>query len=485
MLVFVLDTNRRPLDPCHSARARELLRKGKAAVFRRYPFTIILKNRTLEKSTVHPHRIKIDPGSKVTGFAVINETSHRVVFGAEVEHRGEHIRATMTDRASLRRSRRWRKTRYRPARFLNRNPEKCIVCGKNARHGHKTCRLHAQERPEMQSEPRRLPPSLESRVANTITWTKRLMRYVPVSAISMELVRFDLQRMANPEIHGVEYQHGTLFGYEVKEYLLEKFNHLCAYCEGFSKDPVLNVDHVVPRNPKSGPTGTDRISNLAIACRTCNEEKGNLQLEEWLGRLHKSSHKLDQIRAKRLPQVLNLLKKPLKDASVVNSTRWAIYYRLQALGIPVETGSGGQTKFNRTRFGLAKEHWIDAACVGHSTPERLWIGNETVLRIAATGHGKRQRCGTDRFGFPIRHALRQKKFWGFQTGDIVRASVPTGKFAGTHTGRVAIRFRPRFRLDGFDVHPQYLTLVHRADGYRYAHASPGLRRLRRGSFRFS
>ena len=41
--VFVLDANQQPLMPCHPARARELLSKGKAAVYRRYPFTIILK----------------------------------------------------------------------------------------------------------------------------------------------------------------------------------------------------------------------------------------------------------------------------------------------------------------------------------------------------------------------------------------------------------------------------------------------------------
>ncbi|GAB5492447.1 MAG: hypothetical protein Phog2KO_26620 [Phototrophicaceae bacterium] len=43
--VLVLDKNKKPLMPCHPARARELLRKGKATVFRRFPFTIILTER--------------------------------------------------------------------------------------------------------------------------------------------------------------------------------------------------------------------------------------------------------------------------------------------------------------------------------------------------------------------------------------------------------------------------------------------------------
>ena len=64
-MVFVLSHDKQPLDPCHPARARELLKKRKAAVFRRFPFTIILKERMLTDSAVHQHRVKLDPGSKV------------------------------------------------------------------------------------------------------------------------------------------------------------------------------------------------------------------------------------------------------------------------------------------------------------------------------------------------------------------------------------------------------------------------------------
>ncbi len=98
----------------------------------------------------------------------------------------------------------------------------------------------------------------------------------------------------------------------------------------------------------------------------------------------------------------------------------------------------------------------------------------TPLYIRATGHGKRQRCGTNKYGFPIRHAPRAKRFRGWQTGDQARAVIPTGKYAGVHTGRVAIRFRPSFQLNGIDVHPKYLTLVQKADGYEYSlrHSPP-------------
>ncbi|MBC7104778.1 MAG: HNH endonuclease, partial [Firmicutes bacterium] len=252
--------------------------------------------------------------------------------------------------------------------------------------------------------------------------------------------------LQNPEISGVEYQHGELFGYEVREYLLEKCGHECQYCHGRSGDPVLEIDHIVPKSRG----GTDRVSNLTIACRTCNREKGNRTAEEY-------GH----------PEVQARAQKPLKDAAAVNATRWAVYLRLAAFGIPVEVGTGGRTKYNRARLGLPKSRWLDAACVGESTPPDLYVEPGPVLGIRAVGHGRRQRCGTDKRGFPVRHTRRAKKHLGFQTGDLVRAVVPKGKHAGVHVGRIVIRHRPWFRLNNFDVHPKYLRLLQRADGYEY------------------
>jgi hypothetical protein len=102
MRVFVLDRNRKPLDPCSTGTAWKLLKRGRAAVFKRFPFTIILKDRTLEESVVHPHRLKIDPGSKITGMAVIQEESGRVVAATEVEHRGQAIRKALDSRHAIR-----------------------------------------------------------------------------------------------------------------------------------------------------------------------------------------------------------------------------------------------------------------------------------------------------------------------------------------------------------------------------------------------
>ncbi len=168
--------------------ARLLLKQGKAAVYRRYPFSIILK-RAVEQPDLHPLHVKVDPGSNVTGIALVNDGSSEVVWAAELTHRGEQIKQRVDRRRAARRSRRQRKTRYRQSRFQNRRKRQGT-----------------------------LPPSLESRVCNVVTWVRRLMRISPVTAISQELVRFDTQALENPDIEGVEYQQGQLSGYEVREY---------------------------------------------------------------------------------------------------------------------------------------------------------------------------------------------------------------------------------------------------------------------------
>ncbi len=119
MKVAVLDTNKRVLAPCSPRRARHLLSTGKAAVLKRYPFTIILKREVTDVVTPEL-RVKVDPGSKVTGLAIVNQATGEVIFGAELHHRGQAIKASLDSRRSLRKGRRNRKTRYRKPRFLNR-----------------------------------------------------------------------------------------------------------------------------------------------------------------------------------------------------------------------------------------------------------------------------------------------------------------------------------------------------------------------------
>lgn len=423
--ILVLDTNKQPLYPIHPAQARQLLRNKQAAIFRRFPFTIILKKACPDIET-SPLRLKIDPGAKFTGMALVNDSTGEVVFAAELKHRGFAIRDALTSRRQLRRGRRARKTRYRKPRFLNRT------------------------RPEGW-----LAPSLQSRIENIKTWVKKLSKFAPIESISQELVRFDMQLMSNPDIQGKEYQQGTLVGYETREYLLEKWNRECAYCG--VKDVPFQVEHIHPR----AKGGSNSITNLTLSCEKCNTKKGTKDIKEFL--------KKD---TSRLEKILKQAKRPLADAAAVNTTRFALLEVLKATGLPVETGSGGLTKFNRSQQKLEKTHWLDAACVGKSTPV-LNIKGVKPLLITANGHGSRQSCRTDKFGFPSRYVPRFKFVKGFQTGDIVKASVTTGKKIGQYIGRVAVRTTGSFNISTKDGLVQGIgfktcTSIHKKDGYAYS-----------------
>ena len=423
--VFVLSKDGTPLMPCHVARARELLAKGKAVVVRRYPFVIRLKQNPIAPET-QPVAIKLDPGAKTTGIAIVRITPdvHHVLHLSELIHRGAAIKESLAKRATYRRNRRSRKTRYRAPRFNNRT------------------------RPEGW-----LPPSLQSRVDNVTSWVARYRRWAPITSIVVETVRFDTQKLLNPEISGVKYQHGTLFSCELREYLLEKFQRTCAYC-GRSNIP-FEIDHVHPRSRG----GTMSPNNLALACQGCNQAKGNQSVEDFLAR-----------EPERLACIRSQLQSPLKATAAVNATRTKILEELCKTELPVEISTGGKTKFNRTRLFIPKTHALDAACTGETPGLRGW--NMPALGIKAGGRGSYQRTRLDKYGFPRGYLTRQKKAKGFQTGDIVRASLSSGKNAGVHIGRVAIRASGSFNLQTLSATIQgigckHCRLIQRADGYNY------------------
>ena len=426
--VFVLDAEKRPLMPCRPARARLLLNQGKAAVFRNFPFTIILQTVRSNAQTALL-RLKLDPGSKTTGLVIVNDTTGEIIFAAEITHRGQQVHERLAQRAAIRRSRRSRQTRYRSARFANRRRQAGW-----------------------------LPPSLVSRLANTLTWVVRLRRLCPIGAISQELVKFDMQLMENSKIGGIEYQQGELAGYEIREYLLEKFQRTCAYC-GATNVP-FEVEHTIPKSRG----GSDRVSNLALSCKPCNQAKGNRTAAEF-------GH----------PEVQAQIKMALKDAAAVNTTRWALWRLLTALGSPVEAGSGGRTKWNRIRRDLPKTHWLDAACVGISTPARLQSWQSVIpVSIRAQGWQRRQMCLMDRFGFPRTQSKTHSNVQGFKTGDLVRATVPDGAKAGTYIGRVAVRATGRFNITTSGgviqgINARFCSPLQRGDGYAYQKGARAIR----------
>ena len=421
--VFLLDKFLKAQDPVHPAVARILLSERKARIHRAQPFCIRLRG--ISRKIPHGLQLKLDPGSKTTGIALVDHKSGEVVWGAELTHHGQLIKKKLEKRLAQRKSRRFRKTRYRPARFLNRTKPKGW-----------------------------LPTLLEHRLGNVMTFVHRLRKLANVTGISLELVKFDMQAMQNPEISGILYQQGELAGYEMREYLLEKFNRTCVYCG--AKNVPLQVEHIVPK----ALGGSNRISNLTLACDACNKAKGALPIEEYL----KSKPAL-------LKKIKAQLRTPLKDAAAVNATRWELWRRLAALGLPVECGSGALTKFNRTKQGLPKAHWLDAACVGKATP-KLQLIKLVPLFIKSYGRGTRQIWQTDSFGFPKRPKAKEKTKFGFRTGDWVKAIVPKGKHMGIHIGRVGTRSKPSFavgKVDGINLN--YILLLQCNDGYEYSYGT--------------
>lgn len=423
--IFVVDQERRPLMPCTPARARILLKQRKAAILRRFPLVLILREARPD-AVVDPLRVKLDPGAKTSGIAVTNDRSGEVVWAAELTHRSDQIREALLKRRAVRRSRRQRHSRYRAKRFANRR----------RRAGW-------------------LAPSLLSRVLHLLTWVKRLQRWCPVGALSQELVRFDLQALETPAISGTAYQRGTLYECELREYVLARWEHRCVYCQ--RTHLPLQLDHVIPRSRG----GSDRPSNLVPACQACNQQKGHQDLAVFL-----------QDRPTLLAQIQAQLKAPLSDAAAVNSTRWHLYEALQATGLPVEVGTGGRTRWNRTRLGLPKAHWIDAACTGASTPECLHVIHVHPWLLQATGWQRRQMCLMSKHGFPRTRTKGPSRVQGLRTGDQVCAVVPKGSKAGTYLGRVAIRARGSFNLTTrwgliTDIAARFCCRLQMRDGYLY------------------
>ncbi len=475
-MIFVLDKHKKPLMSCSEKRARQLLERKRAVIHKMSPFTIRLKDRTVAESQTQPLRLKLDPGSKITGFAVLRkdspEQSTAVLLG-EIHHK-PGIKSSIDNRRALRRNRRNRKIRHRKPRLDNRKPAKCAACGRNARHGSRYCRPCAKARNFVDNgyREKRLMPSLKARVNQTISTTNKLIRCLPLTAIFTEHVKFDTQLMQNPNISNVEYQQGELFGYEVREYLLEKWGRKCAYCG--TGNTKLQIEHVIPKNPKRGPKGTNRISNLTITCKPCNKVKDNLQPQEWLKQLQRSSQKLDQIRAANLPKILAKLKAPLKDAAMMNATRWALYDHLKKTGLLIECGTGARTKKQRIDRKLPKTHYYDACCVGASTTTNIIINQKYVSIWSAIGRGTRKMCNTDKYGFPQSHRTRQKLFFGFQTGDIVKTDIPKGKYKGRFVGRVAVRSSGYFDIKNGTgkricqgISWRYMQVLQRNTGWQY------------------
>ena len=315
--VFVINMRGEPLMPTTPGKARILLKEGKAKVVQRTPFTIQLHYATGE--TKQDITLGIDAGYTTVGYNAV--TGDRELIVGELTLRND-IKRLLEKRRAYRRTRRSRKW-YREPRFNNRGITKGW-----------------------------LAPSILHKLNSHINLIEKLKKILPITKIIVEVATFDTQKMQNPEISGVEYQQGELQGYEVREYLLQKFNRRCAYCG--KKGVPLEIEHIIPKSRG----GSDRVSNLTIACHECNQSKGNQTAEEF-----------------GYPRIQAKAEKTLKATAFMNIVRRRIVDLLKC-----NQTFGYITKHDRIELGLPKSHANDAYVIaggnGQTRSNSIIIGKQ-------------------------------------------------------------------------------------------------------------
>ncbi len=341
MFVYILNRHGHPLMPCSPRKARVLLKAGKAQVVKMVPFTLQL----LSGSSGYKQEVSlgIDAGTQHIGVSATTE--HAVLFEAEVKPRTD-IQELLATRSQFRRARRNRKTRYRQARFLNR------------------------KKPEGW-----LAPSVAHKVQAHLKTISMVQAILPVREITIEVAQFDLQKIRHPEIEGKAYQQGPQCGFwNVREYVLARDGHCCQWCQGKSKDQILNVHHIESRK-----TGGESPDNLVTLCETCHD---------LIHRTHQE-HKIQRKAAS------------FRDATQMGILRWRIYERAKEMFSNVHMTYGYITKRTRITHRLEKSHLVDARCIsGHPLASSdgtcyliKWVrrNNRQLHKATIRKGGKRQR----------------------------------------------------------------------------------------------
>ena len=372
--VCVLDQNGKPLMPTtRLGKVYRLLKTQKAHIVSYEPFTIQLDYEP-DTHIIQPLTLGVDSGAIHSGYSVANE--HREYYSAEVIAR-DNISKKLSNKRMYRKQRRSRKTRYRKPRFKNR---------KNKKKGW-------------------LPPSLEQKVAVQLNEIDHLHHYFPIENIIVEVAEFDIQKIKDPNISGIEYQQGTLYGYNIRNYLLEKHGRKCFYCGKTVSD--FEVEHMIPKIRG----GSDRIDNLTLSCHDCNQKKDTLTAEEFIKQTLPAKKAATKL--KQLPNEKHLF----KYMTYMNATRWSLYNAIDEKYPNVTMTYGYITKYNRIKADLPKTHHIDAKCItGFATVPSM---GQTVVKIKMRRHNRQLHQATFSKGHVRKIGNLPTVVFGFQLYDIV------------------------------------------------------------------
>ena len=325
--VYVIDEDNKPLMPTHPARARKLLKNGKAKVIETKPFTIKLNHKS--KGYTQNMTLGVDSGSNNIGFSII--TNNEEIISGEIQLL-QGMCKRLDDKRMYRRLRRNR-LRYRKPRFNNRKKNDGW-----------------------------LAPSIKHKLDSHIKMIDYLNSILPINQINVEVGNFDIQKINNPDIKNEEYQQGDMLGfYNTREYVLYRDNHKCQNpdCKNKSKQPILEVHHI--RYKSHG--GTNKPTNLITLCNKCHTSKNHQKgyfLYEWM--------------------INNKKVKNFKGASFMNTVKWEIINQLKEKYNNVNFTFGYITKKKRIDLRLEKSHVNDAFVIANGTNQKR-IENFNIKQI--------------------------------------------------------------------------------------------------------
>ena len=379
MRVFVKNLRNESLMPCTERKARILLKSNKAKIVEYKPFTIQLLYATGE--TKQAINLGVDSGARNVGIAVTTET--KVLIKGTIELR-QDIKELLATKKIYRRSRRTRKTRYRTARWQNKKRRESW-----------------------------LPPTIQSRIDNQIFWINKISSLLPNPKITVEVGKFDAQKMINPDIEGLEYQEGNTYGFwNDRYYIFARDNYKCVICKGKSKDTILRTHHIIQR--KDG--GSNRVDNLVTVCDTCHKKYHNGELK----------HKF-------------IKPKQYKETAFMNILRKQVFERLNC-----SITYGSITTVNRKALELEKSHSNDAIAISgikeikYNTNTEFYLKQfrkkKRSLHEAIPRKGRKEPNKTAK-----RNSKNTKYSNGFYLNDKVKVFNKVGYISGFASGGVYIK----------------------------------------------
>ncbi|MEA3423100.1 MAG: RNA-guided endonuclease IscB [Bacillota bacterium] len=404
MRVFVKNINNESLMPCKSSKARKLLNTNKAHIINYKPFTIKLNQETsnyIQKTT-----LGIDTGMRNIGVAIIIN-NQKVIAKGEIELR-QNVKTNIDTRRIYRRSRRTRKTRYREQRFQNRKRKKSW-----------------------------LPPSIQSRIDNTIFWIEKFQSLLPNNTLNIELGKFDPHKMINPDIKGKDYQMGQTAGYyDVRHFVFERDNYTCQVCKK-SKDKILNTHHIV----YTSKGGTNNADNLITVCTDChtseNHKPGNI-LHNWM------------INGKKVKQY--------KAPTFMNIVRERFYQHFEDMNVTY----GSTTKPKRKELDLDKTHFNDAIAItnidnNYSDETKAYFKikqfrkKKRSLHEATARKGRKTKNRNQKRNSKNTKKITHKKYGAFYLNDKVEVFGKVGFVSGFTGSGVYVK----------DIDSNYITISKR------------------------